>query len=193
MVQRSLEGLRVAVLVSDGFEQVELDKPVEGLREAGATVHVLAEDQEHLERIRGVNHLDPAEGTKGDKVLEEVSPEDYDALYIPGGLPSPDTMRSSEAHLRFARAFMEAGKPVAAMCHGPWVLADAEVLEGKRVASWEAIRRDLERAGATWVDEPVVKDGNLLTSRKPDDLDQYVPALLKHVAQAGKPLPPGQR
>jgi protease I len=184
MAEENLDGVRVAVLVSDGFEQVEFDRPVQALVEAGAHVDVLAEDEDHLDEIQGMDHLDKAAGAQGNKLLREADPETYDALFIPGGAVSPDTMRQSKDHLDFAKAMVRAGKPVASICHGPWVLADAEVLQGRALTSWEGIRRDLERAGATWKDEPVVRDGNLLTSRKPDDLDAFVPALVELFATA---------
>lgn len=174
-----LAGRRVAAIVSDGFEQVELDGPVRALREAGATVEVLAEDREHLARIRGVHHLDPAPGTKGDRVITDVRPDDYDALLVPGGLPSPDTMRQSDAHLRMVKEFVVSGKPTFVICHGPWLLADADVARGRRLTSWPGIRRDMERAGAEWVDEKVVVDGNLVTSRKPEDIPAFNEAAIK--------------
>lgn len=169
---------KVAVIVSDGFEQVELDKPVAALREAGCEVVVLAEDEDHLEEIKGMNHLEPAQGTKGDKLLAEARADDYDALFVPGGAVSPDTMRRSEKHLAFVRAFVQAGKPTFTICHGAWLLADAEVARGRRLTSWPSIRRDLERAGALWRDEEVVVDGNLVTSRKPDDIPAFNRAML---------------
>jgi len=175
----------VAVIVSDGFEQVELDEPVKALREAGATVEVLAEDEEHLERIKGVKHLDAAEGTKGDRLLEEAKVEDYDALLVPGGLASPDAMRRSQRHLDLVRAFVEAGKPTFVICHGPWLLPDAGVAEGRRLTSWPAIRKDLERAGAQWVDEEVVVDKNLVTSRMPDDIPAFNNAIVEMLRASG--------
>lgn len=181
-----MRGSRVAVIVADGFEQVELDEPVKALREAGADVEILAEDEEHLSKIKGVHHFEPGEGASGDRLLSEAKPEDYDAILVPGGLASPDTMRRSDAHRKFVRAFMEAGKPTFSICHGPWVLADAEVTKGRRMTSWPAIRRDLERAGAKWEDEPVVVDGNLVTSRGPDDLPKFNDAIVE-VLQNAKP------
>lgn len=182
--ERGLEGVTVAVLLSDGFEQVELDGPVKALREAGARVEILAEDQPHLARIRGMNHLDAAGGAKGDRLLAEVSPLEFDGLLIPGGAISPDTMRQSQAHLTFVRKFVESDRPVAVICHGAWLLGDAGVAQGRRLTSWPGIRKDLERAGADWVDEEVVEDGNLITSRKPDDIPAFNGAFLRALAQA---------
>lgn len=175
---RDLSGLRVAVIVSDGFEQAEFDGPVCALKDAGAIVEVLAEDAQHLEHIRGVNHLDPAPGTRGHKQIGQVSQQDYDMLLVPGGAVSPDTMRQSEAHLHLVKSFFDAHKPVAMICHGPWLLADAELARGRRLTSWPGIRRDLERAGATWVDEEVVVDDTLITSRKPADVEAFNQAIM---------------
>lgn len=185
-------GIRVAVLVADGFEQVEFDAPVQAMREAGMQVDVLAEDEDHLEGIRGVNHFEEAEGTAGDRLLDEARPDDYDALLVPGGLASPDTMRQSEAHLRFVREMVRADKPTFVICHGGWLLADAGVAQGRRLTSWEGIRRDLERAGAEWVDEPVVVDGKLVTSRKPDDIPRFVDAILEELDVADRDAPRGR-
>lgn len=179
-------GLKVAVIVADGFEQREFDGPVEALRKAGATVEVLAPDDRHLGSIKGVHHFEPGEGTRGDRVITEAGVDEYDGLLIPGGLASPDTMRQSEAHLKLVRDFMEVGKPVAAICHGGWLLADADVLSGRHVTSWPAIRRDLERAGARWSDQPVVQDGHLVTSRKPDDVPAFSKAFISVLAAARK-------
>jgi protease I len=181
-----LQGVRVAVLVSDGFEQVELDDPVAALRRAGARVDILAEDEAHLDEIKGMNHLEPGEGTRGDRLLEEADPDDYDALFIPGGLASPDTMRQSEEHLEFVAAFFDAGKPVAAICHAPWLLADAGVLGGVQMTSWPGIQYDMVRAGADWVDEEVVvdEDALLVTSRKPEDIPAFAAEAIRLFADA---------
>jgi protease I len=184
---KDLRGKKVAVIVADGFEQREFDGPVRALRMAGATVEVLAQDLTHLGHIHGVNHFELGTGTAGDRQIVDASPEDYDALLIPGGLASPDTMRQSHAHLELARRFFESGKPVAAICHGPWVLADADCLRGRRLTSWPGIRKDLERAGASWVDREVVVDGNLITSRKPDDVPAFSAALVDQIAAGRAP------
>lgn len=180
---QKIDGKRIAVIVADGFEQSEFEVPVQRFREAGAVVEVLAPDAKHLEHIEGESHGKPAAGTKADKLLSDARPEDYDALLVPGGLKSPDTMRQSQAHLDFVKAFAEAEKPIAAICHGPWLLADADVLKGRTVTSWPAIRKDLERAGATWVDQPVVKDGVLVFSRKPADAEVFADAVIGLLAE----------
>lgn len=182
---QGITGLKVAVLVADGFEQAEFDGPVAALRKAGARVEVLAPDAQHLGHIRGVRHREPAEGTKADRVITEATPDGYDALLVPGGLYSPDAMRLSRVHLAFVKAFAESGKPLAMICHGLWLLADADAAEGRTLTSWPAIRRDLERAGAHWVDQPVVVDGALITSRKPADVPAFSAALVQALAGAG--------
>ncbi|MDB5098903.1 MAG: putative protease [Cyanobacteria bacterium RYN_339] len=180
---RELEGRRVAVIVADGFEQSEFDGPVQALRAAGARVDVVAEDAPHLGHIHGVKHFDPAPGTKADRLLSDVDVADYDALLVPGGLASPDHMRQSEAHLKLVAAFIDADKPTALICHGPWLLADSDRAKGRTVTSWPAIRRDLERAGARWRDDEVVVDGNLVTSRKPEDVQPFSKALISLIAE----------
>jgi len=180
---RRLEGKRIAVIVADGFEQTEFEVPVRHFREAGAKVEVLAPDAKHLSHIEGESHGKPAAGTRADKVLKDVRPEDYDALLIPGGLKSPDTMRQSQAHLDFVKAFVAADKPIAAICHGPWLLADADALSGRTVTSWPAIRKDVERAGAKWVDQPVVTDGVMVFSRKPADADAFAERVINLLAE----------
>jgi protease I len=182
----SLAGRKVAVIISDGFEQTEFETPTRILREAGATVEVLAEDEKHLAHIKGESQGEPAAGTKADKVLSQVRPEDYDALLIPGGLKSPDTMRQSKAHLDFVRAFVSANKPIGAICHGPWLLADVGALEGRTVTSWPAIRADVERAGAKWQDQQVVQDGTLVFSRKPDDAEAFGKTLATLIAERAR-------
>jgi protease I len=179
---KSLEKQRIAVLVADGFEQSEFEVPVRRLREAGAVVHVLAPDAKRLPHIEGESHGKPAAGTRADKLLSEVRPEDYDGLLIPGGLKSPDTMRQSQAHLDFVKAFVASEKPIAAICHGAWLLADADALKGRSVTSWPAIRRDIERAGATWLDQAVVTDGAMVFSRKPADAEQFAEAFIGKLA-----------
>lgn len=188
---RDVRGKRVAVIVADGFEQCEFDAPVQALRRAGVIVEVLAQDRAHLKHIRGVHHLADAAGTKGDRLVADARVDDYDALMIPGGAVSPDTMRRSPTHLQLTRSFVESGKPVAAICHGPWLLADAACAQGRTLTSWPGIRRDLEHAGATWVDREVVVDGNLITSRKPRDVAAFSNALLDLLARAREqPLVP---
>lgn len=178
----ALAGLTVAVLVADGFDQAELDGPVEALRHHGARVEVIAPDRQHLPHIRGQHRGEAARGTPADRAIAEADPAAYDGLVVPGGLASPDAMRVSQPHLNFLRAFLDAGKPVALIGHAAWLLADADGASGRTLTAWPAIRRDLERAGATWVDRPVVHHGHLLTSRMPEDTPALSRALVKLLA-----------
>jgi protease I len=178
-VEQQLQGRRVAVLAADGFEKVELAVPVTALRAAGADVDIVS--LRHG-RIRGVNLHEPAGRVKVDHTLAEVSPDDYDALLIPGGFINPDLLRQSAEARDFVRAFDAAGKPIATLCHGPWLLASAGLTAGRRMTSWPGVRDDLVNAGATWLDDTVVRDGNWLTSRGPQDMVPFVRALLPFFA-----------
>jgi protease I len=169
MAQR-LDGLRVAVLATDGFEQSELEKPVEALKAAGATVEVVSPKSG---QIQGMEHKDVGRKTRVDRELSQVQPSDYDALVLPGGVANPDELRANSEAVRFVRSFAEAEKPIAAICHGPWTLINAEAVEGRKMTSWPSLEVDLRNAGAEWVDQEVVVDGTLVTSRKPDDLPAF--------------------
>lgn len=176
---RQLKGRRVAVLAADGFEEVELVVPVAALRAEGADVDILSLRQG---RIRGVNLHEPASRVSVDRTLPKASVADYDALLIPGGFINPDLLRQSEDARRFAREFDAAGKPIATLCHGPWLLSSAGLTQGRTMTSWPGVRDDLVNAGATWLDQAVVRDGNWLTSRGPQDMVPFVKALIEHVA-----------
>jgi protease I len=165
-----LSGKKVAILATDGFEEVELTKPRVALDEAGARTTVVSIKPG---KIQGMNHADKGDTIAVDRTLDEAKPEDFDALMIPGGLMNPDTLRSSEEALEFVRHFFREGKPVAAICHAPWVLIDAGVIRGRTVTSWPAIKTDVRNAGAHWVDKEVVVDNGLVTSRKPDDIPAF--------------------
>lgn len=165
-----LKGKKVGLLATDGFEQSELVSPRAAIAAAGATVHVIAPDPG---AIRGWSEGNWAEEVQVDAVLAETKPEDYDALVLPGGVINPDKLRTNSEAIEFVRHFVAAGKPVAAICHAPWTLIDAEAVEGRRMTSWPSLRRDLENAGAQWVDEPVVVDQGIITSRNPGDLDAF--------------------
>lgn len=178
-VTKRLEGRRIAVLVADGFEKVEVTVPRRAMQVAGAAVDVIS--LRHG-RIRGVNLHEPASRIHVDKTVQEARAADYDALFIPGGFINPDLLRQSSEARAFVHAFADAGKPIASLCHGPWVLASADLLRGRTVTSWPGIRDDLVNAGATWLDEPVVTDRNLLTSRGPQDIVPFVGTLLDHFA-----------
>ncbi|HWM23475.1 MAG TPA: type 1 glutamine amidotransferase domain-containing protein [Chthoniobacterales bacterium] len=165
-----LSGKKVAILAADGFEEVELTKPRAALDEAGAKTTVISLKPG---KIQGMNHADKGETVPVDQTLNEAKPDDFDALMIPGGLMNPDSLRASEEALEFVRHFFREGKPVAAICHAPWVLIDAGVLRGRTVTSWPAIKTDVRNAGANWVDQEVVVDNGLVTSRKPDDIPAF--------------------
>jgi protease I len=181
MHSNKLKGRRVAVLATHGFEKVELTVPVAGLKAAGADVDIVSLDHG---RIRGVHLHEPASRKSVDKTLDEARAADYDALLIPGGLLNPDLLRQSRKARSFVQEFDRADKPIASICHGPWVLASAELLEGRTLTSWPGVRDDMVNAGATWLDEAVVTDGNLITSRGPQDLASFVPAVIEHFARA---------
>lgn len=171
--------MRVAVIVADGFEQSELDVPVKALRDAGVAVDVLAPDEAHHSHIKGEVKGRETAGVRPDRLLRDANPEMYDGLVIPGGVESPKWMRASGPHLSWVRRMFERGKPVAAICHGPWLLSAADVVGGRVVTSHPDCRRDLEQAGARWVDQEVVVDRGLVTSRKPEDLPAFVRAYLE--------------
>jgi protease I len=165
-----LQGKRIAVVATDGFEQAELTEPKKALAEAGARVDVVAP---HSGSIQGMRHHDKGEMVTVDRTIEEARPEDYDALVLPGGVANPDALRLDPRVVAFVRSFFDAKKPVAAICHGPWTLIEADVLKGRTLTSWPSLKTDLKNAGAHWVDREVVGDNGLVTSRKPDDLPAF--------------------
>jgi protease I len=167
---RKLDGKKVAILVTDGFEQVEMTKPREALDEAGAETKIVSLKPG---KIQGMHHADKSDKFDVDLTLNEARPEEFDALLIPGGLMNPDALRSNDDALEFTRHFFREGKPVAAICHGPWVLIDAGVVRGRTLTSWPAIKNDVKNAGGKWVNEEVVVDNGLVTSRKPDDIPAF--------------------
>lgn len=161
---------RIAILATDGFEEVELTSPKEAFEEKGHTVDIISEKSGS---IKAWAKKEWGKNYEVDKSLDEASEKDYDALMLPGGVINPDKLRLNEDALKFIKAFFEADKPVAAICHGPWSLINAEVVMGKKMTSYKSISKDLKNAGANWVDEEVVQDGNLITSRNPDDLPAF--------------------
>ena len=173
--RRRLKDRRIAVLAADGFEKVELIVPLRALKAAGADVDVVS--LRHG-RIRGVNLHMPASRVRVDKTVDEADPGDYDGLLLPGGFINPDLLRQSAPAREFVRAFATSNKPVATLCHGPWVLASADLLNGRTLTSWPGIRDDLVNAGATWLDQELVRDGNLTTSRGPQDMAAFVRGML---------------
>ena len=191
MAVKNLEGKRVAILVEKGFEQVELTSPKQALEDAGARAHVVSPVEG--ETVRGWNHTDWGDEVAVDVSLDAADPGDYDALLLPGGVMNPDRLRVNEAARRFVRAFFDQGKPVAAICHGPWTLIDAEVVDGREVTSYHTLRKDLENAGARWVDREVVADGNLVTSRNPNDLPAFNSKMVELFAAGIRELEPAGR
>jgi protease I len=165
-----LDGKKVAILVTDGFEQVEMTKPREALNQAGAETKIVSLKPG---KIQGMQHADKGDKFDVDLTLDEARPEEFDALMIPGGLMNPDALRSNDDALEFTRHFFREGKPVAAICHGPWVLIDAGVVRGRTLTSWPAIKTDVKNAGGKWVNEQVVVDNGLVTSRQPDDIPAF--------------------
>ncbi|PYI91510.1 MAG: protease [Verrucomicrobia bacterium] len=175
-----LDGKKVAILVADGFEQVEMTKPRQALDDAGAETKIVS-----LKRgkIQGMNHMEKGDKFDVDLTLDETRPEEFDALMIPGGLYNPDAMRSSEEALDFSRHFVNAGKPVAAICHGPQVLISAGLVRGRKMTSWPAIKVDMRNAGANWVDQEVIVDNGLVSSRKPDDIPAFNKKMIEEFAE----------
>ena len=165
-----LDGLRVAALATNGVEQVELTRPVEALKQAGARVTVISPDGKP---IQGFNHDTPGDKLPVDTGLASCKPDQFDALLLPGGVANPDKLRIKPEAVAFVRHFTEAGKPIAAICHGPWTLIETGFVRGKRMTSWPSLKTDLTNAGARWVDEESVVDGRLLTARKPDDIPAF--------------------
>jgi protease I len=182
-MEKNLQGKRVAILATDGFEQAELTEPKQNLEDAGAKVTVLSLK---LGEIKGWDHTDWGKSVKVDGVVKDAKPDQFDALVLPGGQMNPDVLRMDSSAVTFVRTFVESGKPVAAICHGPWTLIEADVVRGKTMTSWPSVRTDLKNAGAHWVDEPVIVDGNLITSRKPEDIPAFSQAIVEALAPLKK-------
>ncbi len=177
MTNTSLNGKTVAFLVApEGIEQVELTEPWAAVEKAGGTPRLLSTTSG---KVQAFEHLDKADTFAVDQEVGEADPDTFAALVLPGGVANPDALRLDEDAVAFVRTFVESGKPVAAICHAPWTLVEADVVRGKRVTSWPSLQTDLRNAGADWVDEEVVVDGNLVTSRKPDDLPAFNEKLLE--------------
>ena len=175
-----LDGKRVAIVATDGFEEVELTEPRKALEQEGAQVEVISPKSGD---IQGVRHLEKGQSVPVDRELGRANASDYDALLLPGGLANPDALRTNEKVHAFVRAFFEAGKPVAAICHGSQILIGADLVRGRTMTGWEAIQKDLANAGATVRDEPVVTDQGLVTSRKPDDIPQFNAKMIEEFAE----------
>jgi protease I len=176
---------RIAILATDGFEQSELEVPLSKLRQAGAAVDVVSLE---TGEITGWEKKDWGSAIRVDRTLDEANPSDYDALVLPGGQINPDVLRAEESAIAFIKAFDRAGKPIAAICHAPWLLIEAGLVKGRRATSYHSIRTDMINAGARWEDSETVRDGNLVTARKPDDLAAFVDAVIEAVEDAGSRL-----
>jgi len=178
--QQDLHHKRVAILVADGFEQVELTEPKAALEAAGARTFIISPSKGE---VKGWNHTEWGDTFNVDVPIEQAKADDYDALLLPGGVMNPDKLRANQQAVRFTRAFFQAHKPVAAICHGPWLLAEADVLDGRKITSYHSIQTDLKNAGAHWVDQAVVVDNGLVTSRNPDDIPAFNHKMVEEFAE----------
>jgi len=175
-----LDGKKVAALFTDGVEQVELDKPVEAIKEEGGEVtYVSLETGE----IQAFNHLDHGDTIQVDTAVKETSADDFDALLLPGGVANPDFLRMDEDAVKFVRSFVEQAKPIGVICHGPWTLVEADVLKGRKITSWPSLQTDIRNAGGNWVDEEVVVDEGLTSSRNPDDLPAFCEKIVEEFCE----------
>jgi protease I len=175
-----LSGKRIAFLATDMVEQVELTEPWKAVEEAGGKPELISL---HEGEIQGFNHYDKAERFPVDRTVDEVSADEYDALVQPGGVGNPDTLRMDENAVRFTREFVDAGKPVAVICHGPWMLVEADVVRGRTLTSFPSLRADIRNAGGNWVDQEVVNENGIITSRNPDDLPAFCKTLVEEFAK----------
>ena len=180
----NLAGKFIAILVTDGFEQVELTEPKNALEHAGANAHIVSPNKSS---VQGWNHDEKADTFDVDRTLEDANPDYYDALVLPGGVRNPDVLRTIPEAVEFVKSFFDSGKPVASICHGPWTLIEARAVRGKTVTSWPSLKTDLSNAGALWVDEEVVVDSGLITSRKPDDLPAFNEKMIEIFGAAEQP------
>jgi protease I len=180
-MSEQLQGKRVAFLVAgEGVEEVELTQPLDAVRDAGAKADLIAPDGG---KIQAFNHLDKGDVFDADRSLDDSDPSEYDGLVLPGGVANPDQLRTDERAVSFVRSFFEQGKPVGAICHGPWTLVEAGVVGGRTLTSWPSLQADLRNAGAEWVDEEVHVDAGLVTSRKPDDLEAFSSKVIEEIAE----------
>ena len=175
-----LDGKRIAFLATDGVEQIELTEPLKAVKNEGAEVELISLEEGDFQ---GFNHLDKADTFTADKAVADANPDDYDAIVQPGGVANPDFLRANEDAVRFFRAFFDAKKPAGVICHGPWMLVEADVVQGRTVTSWPSVQTDLRNAGAKWVDEEVVVDQGLVTSRNPDDLPAFCAKIVEEFAE----------
>ncbi|HTV93534.1 MAG TPA: type 1 glutamine amidotransferase domain-containing protein [Verrucomicrobiae bacterium] len=179
--RKPLDGLKVAILCTDGVELVELQKPRQALDEAGATTSLISPKRDV---VQGWNHDEKGEKLAVDLPLDEADSDDFGALLLPGGVQNPDQLRQNKTAVAFVRSFFDDDKPVAAICHAPWMLVEADVLDGERLTSWPSLQTDVRNAGGDWVDEPVVTSGDLVTSRKPDDIPAFNKTVIELFSRA---------
>jgi protease I len=179
----TLKDIRVAILVADGFEEVEMSRPRAALDDAGARTDLISPEEQ---KVQAFNHHDKGNTYPIDVTLGDARPDEYDALLLPGGALNPDRLRTIPAAVAFVRSFVDAGKPIAAICHAPWTLIEADAVDGKKLTSWPSLKTDLRNAGAQWVDDPVVRDGELVTSRKPDDIPAFNQEMIAMFAERAK-------
>jgi protease I len=181
MADKQLNGMKVAILATDGVEQVELLKPRQALNDAGAETKVVSLKSG---KIKGWNHTEWGEQIPVDIELSNANPQDFDALLLPGGVQNPDKLRMEPKAVQFVKAFFQSGKPVAAICHAPWMILEAGQAKGLKITSWPSLKTDLKNAGAEWVDEEMVRDKNVVSSRKPDDIPAFNRGMIELFSQA---------
>jgi protease I len=184
MADKKLKGKKVAIIAADMVEQVELVEPRKALEKAGADTDLISMEPG---AIQGFNHFEAADKHTVDRTIDEAKASEYDALMIPGGVGNPDLMRGDKRMVAFTRSFVEQGKPVAVICHGPWMLVEADVVRGREVTSWPTLRTDISNAGGKWVDREVVVDSGLVTSRKPDDIPAFNSKMIEEFAEGVHP------
>ncbi|BAY20024.1 intracellular protease, PfpI family protein (plasmid) [Anabaenopsis circularis NIES-21] len=186
MANENLKGLKVAILITDGFEQVEMTEPRKALDQAGAETRIVSPKGD---RVRAWNFTDWGDEFPVDVALDQAQSQDFDALLLPGGVINPDSLRIQAKAIAFIKSFFDAGKPVASICHGPWTIIETGAARGRRIAAWPSLKTDLRNAGAEWVDREVVVDGNLVTSRMPDDIPAFNREMIKLFSHAGHAQP----
>ena len=180
MAQQKLQGKRIAFIATDMVEEVELTEPWQAVKDSGGEPELISIKSGE---IQAFNHYDKSKTYKVDKEISSARTDDYDGLVIPGGVGNPDTMRMNDDAVEFVRSFFEAGKPVAVICHGPWMLVEADVVRGRKITSWPSVKTDIRNAGGNWVDEEVVVDDGIVTSRKPDDLPAFCKKMVEEFCE----------
>jgi protease I len=175
-----LDGKKIAVLAAEGVEQVELEKPVKALRDAGANIELISLEPGE---VQAMNHIDKGSTFPVDRTVDQASAEDYDGLLVPGGAVNPDNLRQSDDAVAFVRGFFDSGRPIAAICHAPWVLVEADVVRGLHLTSWPSLQTDIRNAGGIWSDEQVITDHGIVTSRKPDDIPAFSKKMIEEFAE----------